>query len=215
MVVQKFKILLKKKKRTVRGSALVTLSDKKQGFAVSRGKQRCMENGLCNICKFLYVFILFVFTTNLILSTRQDFFYSVHFEKLSLRNRRLIEKIILIWVDLSVTTTIKRRNVGPVWDKPVPDRRLCFCPKFLSFVDDHWLLLANAPFKNLWWINCLGWHFVHCGRIHFTFTKIMNKLISTRRGVFISLVGPTQTGKMQLVFKWLKSGTIQPDFDKI
>ena len=84
MVAQKFKIL---SKQTVRGSALVTLSDTKQGFTVPRGKQRCTENGLCNIFKFLYVFIVFVFTTNLILSTRHDFFYSIHFEKLSLRNR--------------------------------------------------------------------------------------------------------------------------------
>ena len=43
--------------------------------------------GEWNICKFLYVFIVFVFTTNLILSTPCDFFYSIHFEKLSLRNR--------------------------------------------------------------------------------------------------------------------------------
>ena len=84
MVAQKFKIL---SKRTVRGSALVTISDTKQGFTVPRRKQRCTENGLCNICKFLYVFILIVFTTNLILSTRHDFFYSTHFEKLSLQNR--------------------------------------------------------------------------------------------------------------------------------
>ena len=41
----------------------------------------------CNICKFLYVFTVFVFTTNLILSTRHDFFYGIHFEKLSLRKR--------------------------------------------------------------------------------------------------------------------------------
>ena len=33
-----------------------------------------MDNGLCNICKFLYVFIVFVFTTKLILSTRHEFF---------------------------------------------------------------------------------------------------------------------------------------------
>ena len=82
MVAQKFKIL---SKRTVHGSALVTLSDTKQGFTVPRGKQKCMENGLCNICNFLYVFIVFVFTTNLILSTRHDFF--IDFEKLSLRNK--------------------------------------------------------------------------------------------------------------------------------
>ena len=84
MVAQKFKIL---SKRTIPGSALVTLSDTKQGFTVPKGKQRCMENGICNICKFLYVFIVFVFTTDLILSTRHDFFYSVHFEIQSLPNR--------------------------------------------------------------------------------------------------------------------------------
>ena len=34
---------------------------------------------------------------------------------------------------MSLTTTIKRGNLGPVWDKPVPDRWLCFRPNFLSF----------------------------------------------------------------------------------
>ena len=38
-------------KRTVRGYALVTFSDTKQGFTVPRGKQSCMETGLCNVCK--------------------------------------------------------------------------------------------------------------------------------------------------------------------
>ena len=46
--------------------------------------------------KILYVFIVFVFTINLISSTRHDFFYSIHFQSLSLRNRWLIKKIILI-----------------------------------------------------------------------------------------------------------------------
>ena len=85
MVAQKFKISLEKEKRTYRESALVTLPDTKQGFTVLRRKQSCMENGLCNICKFLYVFI--VFTTNSNVATRHDFFYSIHFEKMSLRNR--------------------------------------------------------------------------------------------------------------------------------
>ena len=71
LVAEKFKIL---SKRTVRGSALVTFFDIKQGFIVPRGKQRCMEKGLRNICKFLYVFIVFVFNANLIPSTRHDFF---------------------------------------------------------------------------------------------------------------------------------------------
>ena len=61
MVAQKVKIL---SKRTIRGSALVTLSDTKQGFNVPRGKQKCMETGLCNICKFctclLCLFLLLI-----------------------------------------------------------------------------------------------------------------------------------------------------------
>ena len=84
MVTQNFKTL---SKGTIRGFALVTFSDTKQGFNVPRGKQSCTENGLCNICNFLYVFIEFVFTTSLFLSTLHDFFYSIHFEKFSLRNR--------------------------------------------------------------------------------------------------------------------------------
>ena len=60
----------------------------------------------------------------------------------------------------------------------------------------------------------MGWKFVQRGRIHFTLTRIMNKLISTKK-VFISLVGPSETGKAQLIFNWLKIGTFQPKFDKI
>ncbi len=61
MVAQKFKIL---SKRTVCGSALVTLSDTKQGFHVPREKQGIMENGLCYLCKFrtclLYLCLLLI-----------------------------------------------------------------------------------------------------------------------------------------------------------
>ena len=49
----------------------------------------------------------------------------------------------------------------------------------------------------------------------FTLTKIKNKLISTKNRVFISLVGPSETGKSQLIYSWLKIGTFQPNFDKI
>ena len=69
IVAQKFKIL---SKRTVRGSALVTFSDTKQGFTVQEGKQKCMEKGLWNICQLLYVFIVIVLTTNLFLSTQNE-----------------------------------------------------------------------------------------------------------------------------------------------
>ena len=43
----------------------------------------------------------------------------------------------------------------------------------------------------------------------------MNNLISTTNRVFISSVGPSETGKSQLIYNWLKIGTFQPKFDKI
>ena len=43
----------------------------------------------------------------------------------------------------------------------------------------------------------------------------MNKLISTKNRVFISWVGPSETGKLQLIYNWLKIGTFQSKFDKI
>ena len=43
----------------------------------------------------------------------------------------------------------------------------------------------------------------------------MNKLIYTKNRVFISLVGPTETGKSQFFYIWLKIGTFQTKFDKM
>ena len=43
----------------------------------------------------------------------------------------------------------------------------------------------------------------------------MNKLISTKSRDFISLVGPSKTGKSQLIYNWLKIGTFQTKFYKI
>ena len=43
----------------------------------------------------------------------------------------------------------------------------------------------------------------------------MNKLISTKNRIFISLVGPSETEKSQLIHKWLKIGIYQPTFDKM
>ena len=42
----------------------------------------------------------------------------------------------------------------------------------------------------------------------------MNELISTKTRVFLPLVGPSETGKLQVIYNWLKIGTIQPKFDK-
>ena len=43
----------------------------------------------------------------------------------------------------------------------------------------------------------------------------MNELISKKNRVFISLVGPSETGKLQRIYNWSKVGTFQPKFDKI
>ena len=43
----------------------------------------------------------------------------------------------------------------------------------------------------------------------------MNKIISTKKRIFISLVGPSGSEKLYLIFDWLKIGTFQPAFDKI
>ena len=43
----------------------------------------------------------------------------------------------------------------------------------------------------------------------------MDKIISTKERVFISLVGPSGSGKSHLIFEWLKICTFQPKFDTI
>ena len=43
----------------------------------------------------------------------------------------------------------------------------------------------------------------------------MNKLIPTKNRVFKSLVGPSETGKSQFIYKWLEIGTLKPEFDKV
>ena len=43
----------------------------------------------------------------------------------------------------------------------------------------------------------------------------MNNLISTKNRIFISPVGPRNSGKTYLIHEWLKVGTFQPKFDKI
>ena len=43
----------------------------------------------------------------------------------------------------------------------------------------------------------------------------MNKLISTKNRVYVSLVGPSGTGKSQPIYNWLKNETFQPNFVEI
>ena len=86
---------------------------------------------------------------------------------------------------------------------------------FCHFVYHHWLLLESSPFKNLWRVTCLGWHFVQCGRIQVDLTNNLKKLVSTKNRFLISLVGPSENAKSQSIYNWLKIGTFQPKFHKI
>ena len=42
----------------------------------------------------------------------------------------------------------------------------------------------------------------------------MNKLISSKNRIFVSLVGPSDSGRTYLIHEWLKVGTSQTKFDK-
>ena len=68
--------------------------------------------------------------------------------------------------------------------------------------------------KTWWRINSLGRNLVHCSGIHFTITKFLNKIFSTKNRIFISLAGPSDFGKTYLIHEWLKVGTFQPKLDK-
>ena len=77
------------------------------------------------------------------------------------------------------------------------------------------LFFAYTFDQGLWRIYSLGRNLVQCSRIHFNFTKLMNKLIATKNRIFISLVGPRDSDKTYLIHEWLKVGIFQPKFNKI
>ena len=43
----------------------------------------------------------------------------------------------------------------------------------------------------------------------------MDKLISTKARIFVTLVGPSDSGKTYLIHEWLRVGKFQPKIDKI
>ena len=83
-------------------------------------------------------------------------------------------------VKLSLTIKTLKGGRGLVWDKPVLGLKLCFCPSFCNTLDYLLLLLAYTFGQDLWRIYNLGRKLVQCSRRHFTFTKYMNMLISTK-----------------------------------
>ena len=56
-------------------------------------------------------------------------------------------------------------------------------------------------------------NFIKYSRLYFTISKAMNKIISTKKRVFVSLVGQSGSGKSHLVFCWIKTGPFQPNLD--
>ena len=104
----------------------------------------------------------------------------------------------------------RERNLWSCLGRTCPRLWLSFCPNFCYLVDYLLLLLENIPFQKMWrnyWsieISDL------CSRIHFTLTKSMNRSIFLKNRVFSSLVGSFETGKLQIIYNWIKLGTFQP-----
>ena len=143
------------------------------------------------------------------------FCYSIRFEKLSLRNRWLFKKIILMYVKLSLTTTIKRENLGLVWDKPVPDRWLCFCPNFLSFCWSSSVAFGEFNSQKFVTNQLFGSEFRAVRQDTFYTHQDYEQVNFYKKRVFVSFVGPSEIGNSQLLYNWLKVGTFQPKLDKI
>ena len=122
LVAQNVKILLEKEKRTVSGSALVTLSDTKQGYAVPRGRQRCLEYGQCNINNCIFCSCLFYLSLLRTQFFQPDMILSTAFSLriLSVQNwlpdhtdNINLEKIVFDDQNFE-------NGRGLDWDKPVP-----------------------------------------------------------------------------------------------
>ena len=86
-----------------------------------------------------------------------------------------------------------------------------FCRSFITSMCNR----SNNDIHDMLRNNCLGSNFIKYSRLYFTFSKAMNKIISTKERFFISLVGPSGSGKSHIFFEWLKIGKFQPKFDKI
>ena len=74
---------------------------------------------------------------------------------------------------------------------------------------------SNYVIHNMLRNNSLGSYLIKYSRLYSTFSKAMNKIISIEERIFISLVGPSGSRKIHLIFDWLKTGIFQPALDKI
>ena len=97
----------------------------------------------------------------------------------------------------------------------------CF-RSLIVFLSKHLFILliifgcfGEFTFKELLTEKLFGLDF--CAVRHDTFYlhQFYEPIISTKNRVFFSLGGPSETGKSQLIYKWLKVGTLQLKFDRI
>ena len=87
-------------------------------------------------------------------------------------------------------------------------------PIFCYSFEASMCIRSNHVSHNMLRNNSLVSYLIKYSLLYSTFSKAMNKITSTKERIFICLVGPSESGKSQLIFDWLKIGTFQPEFDK-
>ena len=75
-----------------------------------------------------------------------------------------------------------------------------------------WLLLENLLFQKLWLINCLVGKSVFR---YFLLSQPPEQTIFYKNCSFKSLVGPSETGKSQFIYNWLKIRNFHPNLTKL
>ena len=138
-----------------------------------------------------------------------NLFWTFIFEKLGVNFRWLIKKDILTPIKVSLTTTVKRENRGPVRESSV-----FFCQLLvILLIMCCWF---RASFKNFWRIHRLGGTSVLCVLQPVTLCPHQDyeQVNFYKNRVPIFLVGPLETGKWQHIHYWLKIGTFQQKSDE-
>ena len=107
----------------------------------------------------------------------------------------------------------QERKFGPVWDKLVPDRWLCFCPNFLSFCLSSLVAFGKFTFQKLVRNQLFGLEFCAVRQDTFYPHQDYEQIKFYKKSSLYFLVGPSETGKTKPNYNWLKIGTCQPKFD--
>ena len=115
---------------------------------------------------------------------------------------------------MSLTTTVKRGNLGPVWDKPVPDRLMSFCPKFLSFCSLSLVAFGAFTYQKLVTNQRFGLKFCAVRQDTFYPHQENEQGIFYKKLCLFFIGWSFRNWKITADFNWLKIGTFQPKFDR-